>query len=63
MVVFRSSSCVKSMDFDRVMHCAAENGYIDIVKLCRGWLGYDLVHEELSSNVGSTGKFMKKYYQ
>ena len=34
-------------NFNEAMVWGACGGHIDIVKLCRGWLGYDLIYHDL----------------
>ena len=38
-----------AIDFDLAMLYAARGGYVEIVKLCREWLGFGLIHDEIFS--------------
>ena len=49
-------------DFDEAMWWAAWNGHhMEIVKLCRGWLGYNALHDDLL-RYHHKRKFYKKLY-
>ena len=34
---------------DEAAFCAARNGHLGIVKLCKGWVWYNVIHEEVLS--------------